>query len=82
VLGRGAIEMASTIVVVSKGLGNVRIVHGDIHAIEPAAVMSDRRFDAAHLRLVLYHQVDPVATLRRSAQLVGVDPTLLRPAAK
>jgi ubiquinone/menaquinone biosynthesis C-methylase UbiE len=58
-------------IVTEQHLGNVAVVHGDVNTMDLAAV-PNTPFDAAHLRLVLVHQVDSAATLRRVA-------TLLRP---
>ena len=48
----------------------MRVVHGDVNAMEPALVAGDGPFDAAYLRFVLVHQADPAATLRRVAALL------------
>jgi ubiquinone/menaquinone biosynthesis C-methylase UbiE len=61
-----AVETARAIVS-RAGLGHVRVVHGDVNAMEPAAIAGDGALDAAHLRFVLVHQSDPAATLRRVA---------------
>ena len=53
-----------------EGLDRVRLVHGDVNVLEPAAIVGDGPFDAAHLRFVLVHQADPAATLRRVAALL------------
>jgi ubiquinone/menaquinone biosynthesis C-methylase UbiE len=60
----GAIETARGIVARS-GHANVGLVHGDVNALAPPAIADDRPFDAAYMRFVLIHQVDPSATLRR-----------------
>jgi SAM-dependent methyltransferase len=64
-----AVETARAIAV-RHGLDNVRVVHGDVNSMDTAALASDGPFDAAHVRFVLVHQADPVATLRRVAALV------------
>jgi SAM-dependent methyltransferase len=66
---REAVETARAIVA-RDGLGHVRVVHGDVHALEPGALAGDGPFDAAHLRFVLVHQADLAATLRRVAALL------------
>jgi SAM-dependent methyltransferase len=65
----GAIETARGIVARS-GRRNVRLVHGDVYAMAPAALEGDRPFDAAHLRFVLIHLADPAPALRRVAGLL------------
>jgi ubiquinone/menaquinone biosynthesis C-methylase UbiE len=57
----GAIETARGIVAQS-GQANVRLVHGDVNALAPAAIADDGPFDAAYLRFVLIHLGDPAAT--------------------
>jgi SAM-dependent methyltransferase len=64
-----AVETARAIVA-RGGLGQVRVVHGDVNVLEPGALAGDGAFDAAHLRFVLVHQADPAATLRRVAALL------------
>jgi len=49
---------------------NVTVLHGDINTVELARVHHGRLFDAAHMRLVLMHQPDPSATLRRVSKLL------------
>jgi SAM-dependent methyltransferase len=49
-------------------LGNVEVVAGDLHELEPAALGGP--FDLAYTRLFLMHQADPVRTLRRIAALL------------
>jgi SAM-dependent methyltransferase len=46
-------------------LGNVEVVAGDLHELDPAALGAP--FDLAYSRLFLMHQADPVRTLRRIA---------------
>src|SRR5262249_21236871 len=65
----GAIETARGIVARS-GQGNVRLVHGDVNALAPAAIADDGPFDAANLRFVLIHLGAPAARLRRVAALL------------
>jgi ubiquinone/menaquinone biosynthesis C-methylase UbiE len=60
---RQARTVASTL-----GLGNVEVVAGDIHALDPAALGGP--FDLAYTRLFLMHQPDVVRTLRRIAGLL------------
>jgi SAM-dependent methyltransferase len=57
-------------ILAGRGLGRVRVVHGDVNVTAPAAVAGVGPFDAAHLRFVLVHQADPGATLRRVAALL------------
>jgi len=64
-----AIETARGIVA-QNGHGNVHLVHGDVNAMEAAAIANDGPFDAAYLRFMLIHQGDPAATLRRVAALL------------
>ncbi len=71
-----AVETARAIVA-ERRLGNVAVVHGDINTLDRAALTADGPFDAAHLRLVLGHQVDPAATLRRVAALLRPGGTVL-----
>jgi len=52
----------------SLGLDNVEVVDGDIHDLEPAALGAP--FDLVYTRLFLMHQVNPVQTLRRIADLL------------
>jgi SAM-dependent methyltransferase len=49
-------------------LGNVEVVAGDLHELDPAALGGP--FDLAYSRLFLMHQADPVRTLRRIAGLL------------
>jgi SAM-dependent methyltransferase len=49
-------------------LGDVRVVTGDVHDLEPAALGAP--FDLAFTRNFLMHQADPVRTLRRVAGLL------------
>jgi SAM-dependent methyltransferase len=57
-------------IVAGQGLRTVEVIHGDINTMDLAALTAGGPFDAAHLRLVLVHQVDPAATLRRVAALL------------
>jgi SAM-dependent methyltransferase len=57
-------------IVAGQELSTVEIIHGDINTLDLALLTADGPFDAAHLRLVLVHQVDPAATLRRVAMLL------------
>jgi SAM-dependent methyltransferase len=50
------------------GLGNVEVVAGDIHELDPATLGGP--FDLAYTRLFLMHQADPAKTLRRIAELL------------
>jgi SAM-dependent methyltransferase len=50
------------------GLGNVEVVAGDIHDLEPATMGG--LFDLAYTRLFLMHQANPVRTLRQIAALL------------
>jgi SAM-dependent methyltransferase len=52
----------------SLGLGNVEVVEGDVHDVDPGALGGP--FDLAYTRLFLMHQADPVRTLRRIADLL------------
>ena len=49
-------------------LGNVEVVAGDLHELDPAALGGP--FDLAYTRLFLMHQADPVRTLRHIAGLL------------
>lgn len=49
-------------------LGNVEVVAGDLHDLDPAGLGGP--FDLAYTRLFLIHQADPVRTLRRIADLL------------
>ena len=49
-------------------LGNVEVVAGDLHDLDPAALGGP--FDLAYTRLFLMHQADPVRALRRIADLL------------
>ena len=49
-------------------LGNVEVVAGDLHDLDPAALGGP--FDLAYTRLFLIHQADPVRTLGRIADLL------------
>src|SRR5882724_7003262 len=49
-------------------LGNVEVVAGDLHELDPAALGGP--FDLAYTRLFLVHQADPVRTLRRISDLL------------
>jgi SAM-dependent methyltransferase len=64
-----AVETARAIVA-SQGLSTVQVVNGDIHTIDPSAMPGGGPFDAAHLRLMLIYQPDPVLALRRIAGFV------------
>ncbi len=55
-------------VVTAAGLGNVELVAGDIHELDPAALGGP--FDLAFTRAFLMHQEDPARTLSRIAALV------------
>jgi ubiquinone/menaquinone biosynthesis C-methylase UbiE len=61
------VEKART-VAASLGLGNVEVVVGDVHDIDPAQLGGP--FDVAYTRLFLMHQVDAVATLRKIGGLL------------
>lgn len=50
------------------GLGNVEVVTGDIHTLDPATLGGP--FDLAYTRLFLMHQPNPVQTLRHIADLL------------
>jgi SAM-dependent methyltransferase len=63
-----AVEQARA-VASSLGLGNVEVVVGDVHAMDPAALGGP--FDLAYTRLFLMHQADPVQTLRHIAELLA-----------
>src|SRR3984957_4267015 len=49
-------------------LGNVEVVAGDLHELDPSALGGP--FDLAYSRLFLMHQADPVRTLRHIADLL------------
>jgi SAM-dependent methyltransferase len=65
----GAVESARAIVA-REGLSQVRVVHADIHTVDPDALLGGDRLDAAFLRLVLVHQPDPANTLKQAAALL------------
>ncbi len=50
------------------GLGNIDVVAGDIHQLDPAALGGP--FDLAFTRLFLMHQADPAQTLSAIARLI------------
>jgi SAM-dependent methyltransferase len=58
----------------ARGLDRVALLQADANAADPAAVAaaagSPGPFDLAFCRLVLMHQADPAATLRRAAALL------------
>ena len=56
------------VVVSALELGNVEVVAGDLHELDPAALGGP--FDLAYTRLFLMHQADPVRTLRHIADLL------------
>ena len=60
--------MRARSVAAALGLGNVEVVAGDIHQLDPAAVGGP--FDLAFTRLFLMHQADPVHTLSAIARLI------------
>jgi ubiquinone/menaquinone biosynthesis C-methylase UbiE len=62
-----AVQRARTVVSALE-LGNVEVVAGDLHELDPAALGGP--FDLAYTRLFLMHQADPVRTLRRIAGLL------------
>jgi ubiquinone/menaquinone biosynthesis C-methylase UbiE len=54
----------------ASGRSQVQLIEANINAMDPAALGLLGQFDAAFLRLFLFHQQDPAATLRRIAALV------------
>ena len=52
------------------GLGNVSLVRGDLNAVDAVDLAPHAPFDLAFCRLVLDHQPDPAASLRRIAGLL------------
>ena len=62
-----AVQRARTVVSALE-LGNVEVIAGDLHELDPAALGGP--FDLAYTRLFLMHQVDPLRTLRRIAGLL------------
>ncbi|HYY82024.1 MAG TPA: class I SAM-dependent methyltransferase [Actinomycetes bacterium] len=50
------------------GLGNVQVVAGDLHELDPATLGGP--FDLAYTRLFLMHQANPAQTLRQIAALL------------
>lgn len=62
-----AVEQARA-VASTLGLGNVEVVAGDIHALDPTTLGGT--FDLAYTRLFLMHQPDMARTLRRIAGLL------------
>ncbi|HEX8928883.1 MAG TPA: class I SAM-dependent methyltransferase, partial [Actinomycetota bacterium] len=62
-----AVEQARA-VTSALGLGNVQVVAGDLHELNPATLGGP--FDLAYTRLFLMHQANPVQTLRRIAALL------------
>jgi SAM-dependent methyltransferase len=67
-LNQVAVERARTVASALE-LGNVEVVAGDLHELDPAALGGP--FDLAYTRCFLMHQADPVRTLRRIADLLG-----------
>jgi SAM-dependent methyltransferase len=59
------------------GVHNVQLVQADINTVAPDDVPGAGRFDMAYCRLVLFHQPDPAATLRRVARLVRPGGTIV-----
>ena len=51
-------------------LANITVIHADINTIDPAAVCPPGPFDLAYCHHVLFHQADPIATVRQMAALV------------
>jgi ubiquinone/menaquinone biosynthesis C-methylase UbiE len=49
---------------------NITVIHANINTLDPADVCPPGGFDLAYCHLVLLHQVDPVATVRRMGALV------------
>jgi SAM-dependent methyltransferase len=66
-LNPAAVQRARAVVSALE-LGNVEVVAGDLHELDPAALGGP--FDLAYSRLFLMHQPDPVRTLRRIAGLL------------
>jgi ubiquinone/menaquinone biosynthesis C-methylase UbiE len=64
-----ALEKAAAIVT-RRGLSNIQLIHGDINSMVTDAIPGAGSFDLAYCRLMLVHQRDPAATLRRIGQLV------------
>ena len=62
-----AVQRARTVVSALE-LGNVEVVAGDLHELDPAALGGP--FDLAYTRLFLMHQPDPLRTLRRISGLL------------
>ena len=62
-----AVQRARTVVSALE-LGNVEVIAGDLHELDPKALGGP--FDLAYTRLFLMHQADPVRTLRRIAGLL------------
>ena len=62
-----AVQRARTVVSALE-LGNVEVIAGDLHEVDPATLGGP--FDLAYTRLFLMHQADPVRTLRRIAGLL------------
>ena len=62
-----AVQRARTVVAALE-LGNVEVVAGDLHELDPAALGGP--FDLAYTRLFLMHQATPLRTLRRIAGLL------------
>jgi SAM-dependent methyltransferase len=52
------------------GLRNVRLVHGDLNALDASALGSEDAFDFAYCRLVLLHQTSPASFLRSACALL------------
>jgi SAM-dependent methyltransferase len=66
-ISQAAVQRARA-VVAALDLGNVEVIAGDLHELEPAALGGP--FDLAYMRNFLVHQADPVRTLRRVADLL------------
>ena len=49
---------------------NITVIQADINTLDPAAVCPPGRFDLAFCHHVLFHQADPVTTVRQMAALV------------
>lgn len=62
-----AVQRARTVVSALE-LGNVEVIAGDLHELDPAALGGP--FDLAYTRLFLMHQADPLRTLRSIAGLL------------
>jgi ubiquinone/menaquinone biosynthesis C-methylase UbiE len=60
-----------------QGLSEIQLVQGEINAMALEDIPRTGSFDLAYCRLFLFHQRDPVATLRRMGRLVRPGGTIV-----